>query len=145
MYEKDCPYCNLLADPEQQIIFENETCAYIQKSSEQKVLDISGLIVPKRHAVNVFSLTVEEWADTQKLLLKAKVYLEKRYGHDDYSVGWKRVGNRFHTPIYMSFHVLRMSRMWEKESVIGLNNKLIGAILDCPQNCNPRQYETPIC
>ena len=57
MYEKDCPYCNLLADPEQQIIFETETCAYIQKRSEQKVLEGSGLIVPKRHVENVFSLT----------------------------------------------------------------------------------------
>ncbi|WP_188006781.1 hypothetical protein GGGNBK_22270 [Sporosarcina sp. ANT_H38] len=39
MYDKECPYCNLLTDPEQQIIFENETCAYIQKPSEQTVLE----------------------------------------------------------------------------------------------------------
>ncbi len=88
MYEKECPYCNLLADPEQQIIFETATCAYIQKPSEQTVLEGSGLIVPKRHAVDVFSLTAEEWIDTQELLMKAKVYLEERYGHDGYSVGW---------------------------------------------------------
>lgn len=88
MYEKECPYCNLSADPEQQIIFENKTCAYIQKSSEQTVLEGSGLIVPKRHAVDVFSLTAEEWIDTQELLVKAKDYLEDRYGHDGYSVGW---------------------------------------------------------
>ncbi len=24
MYEKECPYCNLLEDPEQQIIFETQ-------------------------------------------------------------------------------------------------------------------------
>lgn len=88
MYEKECSYCNLLADPEQQIIFENTTCAYIQKPSEQQVLEGSGLIVPKRHVQDVFSLTAEEWSDTQELLLKAKVYLEERYGHDGYSVGW---------------------------------------------------------
>lgn len=88
MYEKECPYCNLLADPEQQIIYENATCAYIQKSSEQTVLEGSGLIVPKRHAVDVFSLTAQEWCDTQELLMKAKDYLEERYGHDGYSVGW---------------------------------------------------------
>ena len=57
MYEKECPYCNLLEDPEQQIIFETATCAYIQKPSEQTVLEGSGLILPKRHAVDVFSLT----------------------------------------------------------------------------------------
>ncbi|WP_255723345.1 HIT family protein [Sporosarcina sp. ACRSL] len=88
MYEKDCPYCNLTADPEQQIIFETATCAYIQKPSEQRVLEGSGLIVPKRHAENVFSLTPEEWRDTQELLLKAKAYLEERYDHEGYSVGW---------------------------------------------------------
>ncbi|AMQ04868.1 HIT domain-containing protein [Sporosarcina sp. FSL K6-1540] len=88
MYEKECPYCNLLADPEQQIIFENATCAYIQKPSEQTVLEGSGLIVPKRHAVDVFSLTAQEWIDTQELLMKVKAYLEERYGHDGYSVGW---------------------------------------------------------
>lgn len=88
MYEIDCPYCNLLADPEQQIIYENATCAYIQKPSEQQVLEGSGLIVPKRHAPDVFSLTAEEWRDTQQLLLKAKAYLEERHGHDGYSVGW---------------------------------------------------------
>lgn len=88
MYEKDCPYCNLTADPEQQIIFETETCAYIQKPSEQNVLEGSGLIVPKRHAVDVFSLTPEEWQDTQGLLLKAKAYLAERYDHEGFTVGW---------------------------------------------------------
>lgn len=88
MYEKECPYCNLLADPEQQIIYENATCAYIQKPSEQQVLEGSGLVVPKRHAQDVFSLTAEEWGDTQELLLKAQAYLEEHYGHDGYSVGW---------------------------------------------------------
>ncbi|WP_346014214.1 HIT domain-containing protein [Sporosarcina sp. E16_8] len=52
------------------------------------MLEGSGLIVPKRHAVDVFSLTPEEWIDTQELLMKAKAYLEKLYGHDGYSVGW---------------------------------------------------------
>ena len=61
---------------------------YIQKPSEQQVLEGSGLIVPKRHAPDVFSLTAGEWSDTQELLLKAKAYLEERYGHDGYSVGW---------------------------------------------------------
>ena len=88
MYEEECPYCNLLADPGQQIIYENTTCAYIQKPSEQTVLEGSGLIVPKRHAGDVFSLTVQEWIDTQELLMKAKGYLEELHGHDGYSVGW---------------------------------------------------------
>ncbi|QTD39672.1 HIT family protein [Sporosarcina sp. Te-1] len=83
-----CPYCHLTADPEQQIIFENETCAYIQKPSEQTILEGSGLIVPKRHVPDVFGLTEQEWRDTQELLLKAKAYLEERYDHEGYSVGW---------------------------------------------------------
>ncbi|WP_347178041.1 HIT family protein [Sporosarcina thermotolerans] len=60
----------------------------MQKASEQQVLEGSGLIVPKRHAVDVFSLTPEEWQDTQELLLKAKAYLEEKYEHEGYSVGW---------------------------------------------------------
>ncbi|MFC5602080.1 HIT family protein [Sporosarcina koreensis] len=88
MYVENCPYCNLTADSEQQIIFETETCVYIQKPSEQTVLEGSGLIIPKRHAADVFSLTAEEWRDTQELLLKAKTYLEERYDHEGYSVGW---------------------------------------------------------
>ena len=89
MYEKECPYCNLLADPEQQIIFENETCAYIQKPSEQKVLEGSGLNRSETACSRcIFINCAEEWSDTQELLLKAKAYLEERYGHDGYSVGW---------------------------------------------------------
>lgn len=88
MHVVNCPYCNLTADPEQQIIFETDLCAYIQKPSEQEVLEGSGLIVPKRHAENVFSLTAEEWRDTQELLLKAKAHLEEHYHHEGYSIGW---------------------------------------------------------
>lgn len=106
MCEKECPYCNLLADPEQQIIFENDTCAYIQKPSEQTVLEGSGLIVPKRHAVDVFSLTVQEWIDTQELLMKAKSYLEDRYGHDGYSVGWNTGKSGGQSIMHAHLHVI---------------------------------------
>ncbi|MFD1205551.1 MULTISPECIES: HIT domain-containing protein [Sporosarcina] len=84
----DCLFCNITADPEQQIIFETDLCAYIQKPSEQRVLEGSGLIVPKRHVSDVFGLTAEEWRDTQQLLVRAKAYLEEMYEHEGYTVGW---------------------------------------------------------
>jgi diadenosine tetraphosphate (Ap4A) HIT family hydrolase len=85
---KNCPYCNLFSDPEQQIIFENESCYFIQKESEQKVLQGSGLIVPKTHKADVFELSQQEWADTRDLLKQSKELLDKLYSPDGYSVGW---------------------------------------------------------
>lgn len=88
MSHKGCPYCNLFADEEQEIVFENETCYFIQKESEQQVLFGSGLIIPKRHKSDVFVLSAQEWTDTQELLHRAKEMLDQQYSPDGYSVGW---------------------------------------------------------
>ncbi|MFG6113841.1 HIT family protein [Halobacillus sp. MO56] len=84
----DCLFCNIVEDGDQQIILENDTCYYIQKKSEQTVLEGSGLIIPKAHHQNVFELTEEEWKDTRSLLLQAKNILEESYSPDGFSVGW---------------------------------------------------------
>ncbi|MGV2942084.1 HIT family protein [Mesobacillus sp. LC4] len=88
MYQENCPYCNVLADGEQQITLENETCYFIQKESEQQVLQGSGLIIPKLHKQDVFELSEQEWNDSRELLLGAKRILDEKYGPDGYSVGW---------------------------------------------------------
>lgn len=88
MYQENCPYCNVLADGEQQITLENETCYFIQKESEQQVLQGSGLIIPKLHKQDVFELSEQEWNDSRELLLGAKGIIDERYGPDGYSVGW---------------------------------------------------------
>ncbi|MFG6149890.1 HIT family protein [Halobacillus sp. B23F22_1] len=38
--------------------------------------------------MNVFSLTKQEWEDTQDLLLKVKQRLEHLHSPEGYSVGW---------------------------------------------------------
>lgn len=88
MYQEACPYCNIHADAEQEIVLENETCYFIQKESEQQVLQGSGLIIPKQHKQNVFELSHQEWKDSGELLLSAKELLDKKYSPGGYSVGW---------------------------------------------------------
>jgi diadenosine tetraphosphate (Ap4A) HIT family hydrolase len=88
MYQENCPYCNVNTDIEQQIVLENETCYFIQKDSEQQVLQGSGLIIPKLHKQNVFELSDQEWNDSRELLLGAKQILDEKHAPDGYSVGW---------------------------------------------------------
>jgi hypothetical protein len=46
-YDKECPFCNPLKDEEQNIVFENKTCYFLQHNLQQDVLEGSGVIVPK--------------------------------------------------------------------------------------------------
>src|SRR5690606_9983960 len=85
---KNCMFCNVTNDPDEKIIFENETCFYIQKEAEQDVLEGSGLIIPKEHRETVFDLSSKEWLDTGDLLHKVKLFLDEKYQPDGYSVGW---------------------------------------------------------
>ncbi|MBM7551997.1 HIT family protein [Thalassobacillus pellis] len=85
---KECIFCNIVEDGDQTIVVQNETCYYIKKKSEQKILEGSGLIIPKTHRENVFELTEKEWRDTRELLLRAKELLGDVYQPDGYSVGW---------------------------------------------------------
>mgnify|MGYP005748823227 FL=1 len=87
-YKENCPLCNLHKDKDQNIIFENETCYYVQHNLEQDVLEGCGLIIPKKHHENAFELTKEEWNDTYELLQKAKQYLEEKYSPDGFTLGW---------------------------------------------------------
>src|SRR5580693_5678322 len=65
------------------------------------VLPGSGAIVPIAHRTSVFELTPAEWADTQDLLLQARMAL-----HD--LLGWNQGGTCI--PICMSFHDSTTSR-----------------------------------
>ncbi|RSD24976.1 HIT family protein [Mesobacillus subterraneus] len=105
MDQENCPYCHVHEDTEQQIVLENETCYFIQKESEQLVLEGSGLIIPKKHKRDVFELSEQEWKDSGELLQKAKDLLDKRYLPDGYSVGWNtgRAGGQsiFHAHLHV--------------------------------------------
>jgi diadenosine tetraphosphate (Ap4A) HIT family hydrolase len=105
MYQETCPYCNIHADEEQNVVFENETCYFIQKESEQQILEGSGLIIPKQHKQNVFELSDREWMDSRELLVAAKEQLDRKYSPDGYSVGWNtgRAGGQsiFHAHLHV--------------------------------------------
>ncbi|ASK61027.1 HIT family protein [Virgibacillus phasianinus] len=83
----NCPLCAPFSD-NQKIILQAATCYYIQKDSEQEVLEGSGLIIPKSHRQTVFDLSEQEWADTREMLQKAKQYLDETHAPEGYSVGW---------------------------------------------------------
>lgn len=105
-YEENCPFCNPHKDKEQNIVFENETCYFLQHNNYQEVLEGSGLIVPKKHQITAFELTKEEWNDTYELLQRAKECLDKKHSPDGYTLGWN-VGKVSNQEIFHShFHVI---------------------------------------
>ncbi|WP_371931981.1 HIT family protein [Mesobacillus subterraneus] len=123
MYRENCPYCNVNTDVEQEIVLENETCYFIQKESEQQVLQGSGLIIPKLHKQDVFELTDQEWRDSRDLLLGAKKILDQKFSPDGYSVGWNtgRAGGQSIFHAHLPASDSRMNRLQARESGIGLN------------------------
>ncbi|MRG86764.1 HIT family protein [Salinibacillus xinjiangensis] len=104
-HEENCPFCHTDKDKDQNIIFENETCYFLQHNKEQDVLEGCGVIVPKKHHANAFELTKEEWNDTYELLQSPKGYLEQEFSPDGYTLGWKvgEVSNQFifHSRFYV--------------------------------------------
>ncbi|MCA0982950.1 HIT domain-containing protein [Halobacillus yeomjeoni] len=83
---ENCVFCQTDMDGEQGVVFENDTCMFLQK--EQRILTGSGLIVPKAHKETVFDLSEEEWADTQSLMLEVKQWMDVTYNPDGYNIGW---------------------------------------------------------
>jgi histidine triad (HIT) family protein len=101
-----CPLCHAHEDSEQQIYFENEYCMFLQKESEQQVLEGCGLIVPKAHRQNVFELTREEWNATYDVLQQVKLYLDQKHKPDGYTLGWN-VGQVSNQHIdHAHFHII---------------------------------------
>ncbi|MFC7322783.1 HIT family protein [Halobacillus campisalis] len=106
MGKEECMFCSLEQNGEQDIIFENDTCLYIQKASEQKILEGSGLIIPKAHVSQVFLLSEQEWKDSRELLIKAKAWLDEKYAPDGYSVGWNTGETGGQTIPHAHLHVI---------------------------------------
>lgn len=102
----NCPYCNPQKDPEQNIVFENEYCLYLQHPKHQTILEGSGLIVPRAHRQTVFDLTQEEWNATYELMQQVKTYADEKYSPDGYTLGWN-VGDASNQSIlHAHFHIL---------------------------------------
>jgi diadenosine tetraphosphate (Ap4A) HIT family hydrolase len=83
---KNCLFCSIESDLEQEVILSNQYCLFIQKS--QEVLIGSGVIVPKKHRETVFDLSQDEWNATFELLQEVKAYLDSKYKPQGYNVGW---------------------------------------------------------
>lgn len=84
----DCALCNLSANPDQKIVFRNETVLFLQNAKEQGALLGSGIIIPVRHAETVFNLTQDEVYATFALLKHVKAWMDETYHPDGYNVGW---------------------------------------------------------
>ncbi|KAA0546947.1 HIT domain-containing protein [Bacillus sp. BGMRC 2118] len=106
---KDCIFCHLKLVPEQNVLFRNEHCMFIQLQSVQEkgsLVEGSGLIIPLQHRETVFDLTREEWDATYSLLHKVKAFIDEQYKPQGYNLGWNcgEVGGQhvFHA----HFHVI---------------------------------------
>ncbi|RKN64901.1 HIT family protein [Paenibacillus ginsengarvi] len=102
----ECPFCHIKEADGQRIVFENEYCLFLQKESEQLVLEGCGLIVPKAHKENVFELSREEWNATYDVLQQVKELLDNGHSPDGYTLGWNvgRVSNQEIS--HAHFHVI---------------------------------------
>jgi len=104
--KESCPYCNFADDLEQHIVFENDTCYFLQHDRHQGVLEGSGIIIPKVHRENTFELTKEEWNDTYELMQQAQAYLHEKHSPDGFTLGWN-VGEASNQSILHShFHII---------------------------------------
>jgi len=102
----NCPFCNPEKDSQQQLLFENKYCRYLQHPDHQTILEGSGLIVPKTHRQTVFDLTPEEWEATYELMQQVKLYPDDHYAPDGYTLGWN-VGEASNQSIpHAHFHIL---------------------------------------
>jgi histidine triad (HIT) family protein len=84
----DCIFCDPMSFPEQKIVFENESCYFLQSPRAQDILQGAGLIIPKAHKQTVFDLSEKEWRDTYELMQQAKRLLDSEFSPDGYSTGW---------------------------------------------------------
>ncbi|GEN46871.1 hypothetical protein AHA02nite_26470 [Alkalibacillus haloalkaliphilus] len=104
----DCVLCYPDLEPEQQVVFANDHCMFLQlnQSKEKGVqLEGSGLIVPRKHRETAFDLTREEWEATYDLLHKVKEHIDQHHHPQGYNVGWNcgEVGGQhiFHAHLHV--------------------------------------------
>jgi histidine triad (HIT) family protein len=85
---KECLFCKPMNFPEQKIVFENESCYFLQSPKAQNILEGAGLIIPKAHKETVFDLSEKEWMDTYEMMQNVKNLLDDAHKPDGYTTGW---------------------------------------------------------
>src|SRR5688572_1976935 len=71
----DCPFCHWADDPDQQVVFRQDSALFLQNPRQQGALFGSGVIIPVRHAETVFDLTLDEVRATFELLAEVKQWM----------------------------------------------------------------------
>jgi histidine triad (HIT) family protein len=104
----NCVFCNPELEPNQNVIFSNEHCLFLQSEHSEikgSQLEGAGLIVPKKHRETAFDLTQEEWEATYSLLQEVKQYIDEKYKPQGYNLGWNcgEVGGQhiFHAHLHV--------------------------------------------
>ena len=82
------------------------------------ILPGSGAIVPIAHRTSVFELTPAEWADTQDLLLQARMALHDLLAPDGYLLGWNQGGTLHpHMHVIPRFDDEPLSDHWLRSAI----------------------------
>ena len=77
-----------------------------------------GPIVPIAHRTSVFDLTPAEWADTQDLLLQARMALHDLLAPDGYLLGWNQGGTLHpHMHVIPRFDDEPLSDRWLRSAI----------------------------
>jgi diadenosine tetraphosphate (Ap4A) HIT family hydrolase len=84
----DCPLCYWADDPDQRLVFRNDSALFLQNSRHQGALVGSGVIIPLRHAETVFDLTLDEVCASFQLLAEVRQWMDETYQPQGYNVGW---------------------------------------------------------
>jgi len=108
-----CVFCDQSWMRECEIFIETPHCIFVSTRDDPEirtraglaegVLPGSGAIVPIAHRTSVFELTPAEWADTQDLLLRARMALHDLLAPDSYTLGWNDNGLHPHLHVIPRF------------------------------------------
>ena len=69
--------------------FENDTMIAVKSNNlKNNTLIGSYVIIPKTEVGTPFELSDKEWADSKKLMMEVKEYIDSKYKSDGYNIGW---------------------------------------------------------
>jgi len=97
-----CAFCNL--EKGREVLVETRDFFVILDRSP--VNPGHALVISKRHADNLFSLTAEEWEDLQKAIHETKVHLDSAFSAHAYNVGVNCGEIAGQTVMHLHVHVI---------------------------------------
>lgn len=129
----DCVFCDLTWMRTAEISIETELCIFASTRDPgiradaglpPDVLPGAGAIVPIAHRTSPFDLTVEEWADTRELLLKARAALHELLAPDGYTLGWNdQAGLHAHLHVIPRFDDEPLADRGIRSAIKGAENR----------------------